>query len=104
MKRMARLAMRVKEIKRTALVKKYEAKRKSLKALVIDPNISEDERLDARLKLTKLPKNSCSTRQRNRCGTTGRTRGYMSKFNLCRNEFRRLANWGLIPGVTKSSW
>ncbi|OGW86526.1 MAG: 30S ribosomal protein S14 type Z [Omnitrophica bacterium RIFCSPHIGHO2_02_FULL_46_11] len=40
----------------------------------------------------------------NRCRTCGRPRGYIRKFALCRICFRELANQGLIPGVTKSSW
>lgn len=40
----------------------------------------------------------------NRCELTGRPRGYMRKFHMCRNMFRDLALKGLIPGVTKSSW
>ncbi|MDQ3023112.1 MAG: type Z 30S ribosomal protein S14 [bacterium] len=45
-----------------------------------------------------------STRQRNRCELTGRPRGYLRKFKVCRNMFRELALKGQIPGVTKSSW
>jgi len=30
--------------------------------------------------------------------------GYYRKFGLCRVELRDLANKGMIPGVTKSSW
>ena len=39
-----------------------------------------------------------------RCRVCGRARGYMRKFSLCRICFREMANEGLIPGVTKSSW
>jgi small subunit ribosomal protein S14 len=101
---MARLAMRVKELKRKAMFDKTKKTRLELKSRAIDPKLSEDERLEARIKLDKLPKNSSPVRQRRRCGLTGRSRGYLRKFNLCRNEFRRLASWGQIPGVTKSSW
>jgi small subunit ribosomal protein S14 len=45
-----------------------------------------------------------ATRFHNRCELTGRPRGYMRKFRMCRNMFRDLALNGLIPGVTKSSW
>lgn len=45
-----------------------------------------------------------STRHRNRCELTGRPRGYMRHFKLCRNMFREFALKGLIPGITKSSW
>lgn len=101
---MARLGMRVKEIKRAKLVAKYNPKRKELRAQAVDMKLSEEVRAEARTKLNKLPKNSAPARMRNRCKSTGRARGYLSKFGLCRNEFRRLASYGQIPGVTKSSW
>jgi len=44
------------------------------------------------------------TRVRNRCKICGRPRGYMKKFDMCRICFRKLADEGMIPGVTKSSW
>ena len=83
---------------------KYGAKRKELRERAVNMKLSEDDRQDARTRLNKLPKNSAPTRIRNRCRLTGRSRGYLSKFGLCRNEFRRLASFGQIPGVTKSSW
>ena len=43
-------------------------------------------------------------REYNRCNLCGRPRGYMRKFQMCRICFRKLANEGMIPGVTKSSW
>lgn len=101
---MARLAMRMKDVKRAALVAKFDTKRRDLRTRAVDMKLSEDERAEARTKLNKLPKNSAPARMRNRCKNTGRARGYLSKFGLCRNEFRRLASFGQIPGVTKASW
>ena len=40
----------------------------------------------------------------NRCRVCGRPRGYMRRFQMCRVCFRKYANEGQIPGVTKSSW
>jgi small subunit ribosomal protein S14 len=45
-----------------------------------------------------------SVRQHNRCELTGRPRGFLRYFRMCRNQFRELALKGQIPGVTKSSW
>jgi small subunit ribosomal protein S14 len=101
---MARLAMRMKDKKRAALAAKYKTKRLELRAKAVDMKLSEEERQEARTKLNKLPKNSAPARIRNRCELTGRSRGFLRKFGVCRNEFRRLANFGQIPGVTKSSW
>jgi len=53
-------------------------------------------------KSKKIPK--FKTRVRNRCKICGRPRGYIRKFEMCRICFRRLADEGMVPGVTKSSW
>ncbi len=45
-----------------------------------------------------------AVRKYHRCKQCGRPRGYIRKFALCRICFRELANQGIIPGVTKSSW
>lgn len=39
-----------------------------------------------------------------RCQRCGRPRGFMRKFGICRICFREMAQRGLLPGVTKSSW
>ena len=54
--------------------------------------------------LDKLPKNSCPTRVRNLCQLTGRSRGYLRKFKLCRYKFRELASNGELAGIKKTSW
>jgi small subunit ribosomal protein S14 len=89
---MAKLAIIARDNKKQALVKRYSAKRKALKAA------GEWEALD------KLPRSSSAVRLRSRCRLTGRPRGYLSKFGICRNQFRQLASDGKIPGVTKASW
>ena len=45
-----------------------------------------------------------SSRKVNRCRICGRSRAFLRKFEMCRICFRKLANEGMIPGVTKSSW
>jgi small subunit ribosomal protein S14 len=86
------------------LIVQHKAKRDELLAIIRDPENSMQEKLEAQRKMAKLPKNSCSIRHRNRCGVTGRPRGYLRKFNMSRVSFRELALEGKIPGVTKSSW
>lgn len=54
--------------------------------------------------LAQLPRNSSTVRLHNRCKLTGRPKGYMRQFGICRNQFREMANFGLIPGVKKASW
>ncbi len=101
---MAKLSSINKNEKRKRLVKKYANQYARLKAIADDESLDDSERLIARLKMAEIPRNANPTRVRNRCTTTGRPRGYYRKFGLCRIELRDLANKGLIPGVTKSSW
>ena len=101
---MAKLSSINKNERRKRLVKKYAGRYARLKALANDESKDETERLIARLKMAEIPRNGNPTRVRNRCEVTGRPRGYYRKFRLGRVMLRDLANRGLIPGVTKSSW
>ena len=101
---MAKLSSINKNERRKALVKKYAGRYAKLKAIANDSSLEETERLIARLKMAEVPRNGNPTRIRNRCELTGRPRAYYRKFRLCRVQLRELANKGLIPGVTKSSW
>ncbi|HMF61943.1 MAG TPA: 30S ribosomal protein S14 [Vicinamibacterales bacterium] len=101
---MAKLSSINKNERRKMLVKRYAPKYAKLKAMANDKSLDDTERLIARLKLAEIPRNGNPTRIRNRCELTGRPRAYYRKFRLCRIQLRDLANKGLIPGVTKSSW
>ncbi len=89
---MAKNSVIARERKRTKLVAKYADLRKQLK---------EAGDYDA---LDKLPRNSNPNRLHNRCLLTGRPKGYMRDFGVCRVMFRKMANEGKIPGITKSTW
>jgi small subunit ribosomal protein S14 len=101
---MAKVSAVEKNKKRIKLAKKYEAKRKKLKKIVMDKKVNLNERFEAALKLSKLPKNSAKNRIRNRCEITGRPHGYYRKLKMSRIALRELASMGKIPGMTKSSW
>lgn len=45
-----------------------------------------------------------SSRKKNRCQICGRPKGYIRHFGLCRLCFRKNAQKGNLPGVTKASW
>ena len=89
---MAKESIKARQRKREAIVIKFAEKRAQLKA---EGNYDE---------LQKLPRNASPVRLRNRCKITGKPRGYIRVFGLCRNQFRQLASDGKIQGVTKSSW
>lgn len=89
---MAKKSIVIRDLKRQRMHVQYAAKRAELKAL------GDTEGLH------RLPRNSSSTRLKNRCKETGRPRGYMRTFGLSRLSFREHASRGEIPGVTKASW
>ena len=89
---MAKKSLIARQLKRERLAQKYAERRKALK---------EAQNYEA---LDKLPRNSSPVRLHNRCQITGRSRGYMRRFGLCRILFRQMASEGKIPGIRKASW
>jgi small subunit ribosomal protein S14 len=101
---MAKKSILARESKRTKLVEQYKARRDELRKQVVNPSLSEDEREEARFKLSKLPRDSSPCRLSRRCGVTGVSRAVYRKFQMNRITFRKMALEGMLPGVTKSSW
>ncbi len=89
---MARKALIAKEARRRRMVAQYADRRRRFKA-------AGD--WDA---LQKIPRNASPVRLHNRCALTGRSRGFLRKFGVCRIVFRDMALDGRIPGIRKSSW
>lgn len=89
---MAKESIKARQRKRERMVAQYADKRAALKA---------EGNYEA---LQRIPRNASPVRLRNRCKLTGRPRGYIRTFGICRNQFRQLASDGKIPGVTKASW
>lgn len=101
---MAKKSKLEKNKKIAQLIERYKAQRDELKAIIANPDTSFEDREEAMRKMDKIPRNASPIRYRNRCGLTGRPRGYLRRYNLCRIAFRELSHEGKIPGVTKSSW
>ena len=93
-----------KDKKRRKLAEKYETKRAALKSIHKDESLSLLTRWKAVHKLAELPRDSSTTRVRNRCLLTGRPRGTLRDFKMSRIKFRELASSGLLNGVRKASW
>lgn len=89
---MAKESVKARQRKRERMVAKFAEKRAALKAA------GDYAALD------KLPKNASPVRLKNRCQLTGRPKGYMRHFGICRVIFREMALDGKIPGVRKASW
>ena len=101
---MAKKSAIEKNRRRRRIVAKFSAKRNTLRAIANDQKLPAEERFEARLKLSQLPRNSAPTRIRNRCEMTGRPRGVYRKYKMSRISLRDLASTGRIPGMVKSSW
>jgi small subunit ribosomal protein S14 len=101
---MAKTSMVNREIKRAKLVKKHAEKRAALKKIISNPESSYDEKMDAAVKLQKLPRDSSPSRMTTRCALTGRPRAVYKKFGLGRNKLREATMRGDVPGLRKASW
>ena len=101
---MAKTSSIEKNNNRKALVKRFAGKRARLKAIALNKSLTAEERFAAQLKMAEMPRNSAPGRIRNRCEITGRARAYYRKVKMSRLALREMANQGLIPGMTKSSW
>lgn len=89
---MAKKSAIARDLKRQRMIEKFADKRAELK------------KLGDRDGLHLLPRNSSTTRWKNRCLETGRPHAYMRRFGLSRLSFREHASKGEIPGITKASW
>lgn len=104
---MAKESMKARERKRERMVAKDAKKRADLVAVLKSTSTDEEiiaAKWDAMMALQKLPANGAKVRLHNRCGLTGRPRGYMRQFGISRVTFREMALAGKIPGIKKSSW
>ena len=101
---MAKVSAVNRNLKRVKLAKKFADKRSKLKKIIMNKKLPLDERFQAQLKLSKLPRNSSKVRVKNRCEITGRPHGVYRKLKISRIALRELTLEGKIPGMVKSSW
>lgn len=100
---MSRKSLIEREKKRIRLVQKYFIKRRKLKTEIKKTPILE-KKFSLYFKLQKLPRNSCPVRLQNRCGLSGRSKGFFRDFGVSRHFVREFAHEGFLPGVGKASW
>ncbi len=101
---MAKKSSIEKNERRRRMTKNKAGKRAKLKAIVMDKKVSIEDRFNAVLKLSELPRNSAKERIRNRCEISGRPRAVYRKLGMSRLALREYGAKGLIPGLVKSSW
>jgi small subunit ribosomal protein S14 len=89
--------------KQKKLAQKWEALRKEEEAILALPKEKREEAL-AEFNAKRVKNRMFKSRMYNRCAITGRARGYLGYFGVCRQVFREKAHRGELPGVKKSSW
>lgn len=101
---MAKKSKIAKNDQRAVIIDRYAEKRAELLKIIKDPEANYDAKREAYAKIAKMPRDASATRYRNRCGVSGRPRGYFRKFGMSRLALREHAHNGELPGIRKSSW
>jgi small subunit ribosomal protein S14 len=94
----------IKDEKKRQRVQVFEKNRLILKTIARTQNLPKKLQWKARLKLSQLKRDGSSTRIKNRCVLTGRSKATYRFLKTSRIKLRELASSGLIPGVKKASW
>ena len=82
----------------------HAKERLQLRAIVKNKLLPEIVQRKAKEQLANQPHDASVTRVRNRCVMTGRGRGVITEYGLCRMKFRKLADFGHLSGMTRSTW
>ncbi|TFK56121.1 mitochondrial 40s ribosomal protein [Heliocybe sulcata] len=94
----------LRDIKARKGVQQNELLRRAYLYVARDQRQPAQVRHQAQLQLNTFGKYTRPTTVKNRCTETGRGRGIMSEFGLCRTVFRAKARNHELPGVHKASW
>lgn len=89
--------------KQAKLAATWDRLRKELEAIEALPKEKREAAL-AEFNARRVKNRQFKTRLYNRCAITGRARGNIRFFGVCRQVFREKAHLGQVPGVKKSSW
>ncbi|ODV94821.1 hypothetical protein PACTADRAFT_50679 [Pachysolen tannophilus NRRL Y-2460] len=82
----------------------HEVTRNALKFIARNTALPARARLEAQLQLTTMPHYTRMNQISNRCVDSGRGKGILRDFRLCRYQFREQALSGVLPGVKKGIW
>lgn len=99
-KTMAKECLIQKQKKQSLAWAKLQEEQRAIEALPADKRAEAQAAFDAK----RIKNRQFKSRQYNRCAITGRARGYIGYFGICRQQFREMAHRGELPGVVKSSW
>ncbi|KAH7918831.1 glucocorticoid receptor-like (DNA-binding domain) [Leucogyrophana mollusca] len=94
----------LRDIKARNIVNANEILRRAYLYVARNESLSPQVRHQAQLQLNTFGKYTRPTTVKNRCSESGRGRGIISEFAMCRYQFRLKALNREIPGVQKASW
>lgn len=94
----------LKDLRKRQTFAKHESLSLFLKVLAYNNILPSNVQRAAFDALALRPKDASITRIRNRCLVSGRGRGVIKEWGLCRHNFRQLAEEGYLAGVRRSSW
>ncbi|KAF8165156.1 hypothetical protein B0H34DRAFT_649133 [Crassisporium funariophilum] len=94
----------IRDIKARHGVQANEIARRAYLYVARNETLSPQIRHHAQLQLNTFGRYTRPTTVKNRCHESGRGRGIISEFALCRFQFRLKALKGELPGVHKASW
>ncbi|TEB35506.1 mitochondrial 40s ribosomal protein [Coprinellus micaceus] len=94
----------LRDMKARVGVKDNEVLRRAYLYVARNTTLPPQVRHQAQLQLNTFGRYTRPTTVKNRCTASGRGRGVMSEFGLCRFQFRLKALNGELNGVQKASW
>lgn len=86
------------------MFEQHEVTSRALKFIARNSSLPQKVRLEAQLQLNALPNYTRANQLKGRCVDSGRGKGVIRAFRLCRYQFRMQALQGLLPGVRKGVW
>ncbi|KAJ6629161.1 hypothetical protein B0H10DRAFT_1988186 [Mycena sp. CBHHK59/15] len=94
----------LRDIKARHGVLKNEVTRRAYLYVARNTTLPPQIRHQAQLQLNTFGRYTRPTTVKNRCSESGKGRGIISEFALCRYQFRLKALHGELMGVRKASW
>ncbi|GME74081.1 unnamed protein product [[Candida] boidinii] len=86
------------------MVEQNEITSRALKFIARNVSLPQRVRLEAQIQLSSMPNYTRTNQLNSRCVDSGRGKGVIRDFRLCRYQFREQALSGLLTGVKKGVW
>ncbi|GMF05425.1 unnamed protein product [[Candida] boidinii] len=86
------------------MVEQNEITSRALKFIARNVALPQRVRLEAQIQLSTMPNYTRTNQLNSRCVDSGRGKGVLRDFRLCRYQFREQALSGLLTGVKKGVW